>query len=762
MNPSNPIHTPNLFVVVILLVLLALSTSAADIVPVKHLQGPPQDFSRHELPDPLQASMSSHSAMFPVVFERDTEQTDVWAFHSDLPVDSTHLLRLSLIAKEMKFLKQIKMTFKNPSGQVVAAEEPVEGFFGWTDHKSGAALTWQIDMAMLTQGTWKLRIESALPDTHADTGRPSVMAVLENGSPYMALTQLASYKNLRVGQDIGLLVQLMNEDEHNARLLNLGLATKEGDQLTFQAASKKIRPFVPTTQSFKSYLGLSASDAFRMEASVSLQRPDGSELVSAMHDDGMHMDKASNDGILGASFKADQPGVYVATIDMKAITDNGVTFHRSQHHVFRVVDIDLKLNTKTASLALQENEESAEMLKINLHLDSSDKSLVGRKFRAYAEVWATGSDKSSDAVPVAWIGGMSNVERLSTSEQGEHLVLPLEMSMKWISRAEAKLPLVLRNVYLQDADSSVPLCEAEEIQIQIHRLHERNTEVPASVMQQMVQQKISTKFSFNAQRDSLSEVMYFGLRPRENSFEVVREKRKQAQSSGTPNAGHRLVLVHGYCSSDTPFDTEDFTSYSIFLDLESNRSNDEFALLLREFGTQFTSFSTAVHSQGGAVALHLYTFYWSAMDNSEHLVNGKLVTSEESRLIQSVGSPYHGSSLAGGLAAIGDLIGFGCGKNTDLTHDGAELWLATIPQASRNQVYYYTSQYKKWSWCIMLAQAVLKWPNDGTTEKKYSGLDGGHFVHHAEGQCHSDNMKYEPQCREEPRSKEINAKASRS
>ena len=48
------------------------------------------------------------------------------------------------------------------------------------------------------------------------------------------------------------------------------------------------------------------------------------------------------------------------------------------------------------------------------------------------------------------------------------------------------------------------------------------------------------------------------------------------------------------------------------------------------------------HSQGGLAATHLHAYYWSNLE-----------TAKGGRLIQSVGSPYYGSGLAGNLAAIG-------------------------------------------------------------------------------------------------------------
>ena len=76
---------------------------------------------------------------------------------------------------------------------------------------------------------------------------------------------------------------------------------------------------------------------------------------------------------------------------------------------------------------------------------------------------------------------------------------------------------------------------------------------------------------------------------------------------------------------------------------------------------------------------------------------------ESRRIIQSVGSPYKGSGLAGVIASIGTVVGIGCGRQTDLTYDGASKWLSSIPLSARQQLYYSYTQYKDWSWCSLPA-----------------------------------------------------------
>jgi hypothetical protein len=56
------------------------------------------------------------------------------------------------------------------------------------------------------------------------------------------------------------------------------------------------------------------------------------------------------------------------------------------------------------------------------------------------------------------------------------------------------------------------------------------------------------------------------------------------------------------------------------------------------------------------------------------------------RLIQSVGSPYLGCSGAGSAANLIKVFGVACGANSDLTPDGATLWLATVSEVSEERL----------------------------------------------------------------------------
>lgn len=141
-------------------------------------------------------------------------------------------------------------------------------------------------------------------------------------------------------------------------------------------------------------------------------------------------------------------------------------------------------------------------------------------------------------------------------------------------------------------------------------------------------------------------------------------------------------------------------------DLDATRSNDEFANIIAKFTTDhgMNSFGVVAHSQGGLASTHLHNYYWSGLENAVG-----------PRLIQSVGSPYQGSALAGSLADLGRIFGAGCGSNFDLSHDGAALWLKGITTQSASAVHYYTTQYDTGgivNYCNLGSNLLLSWPND--------------------------------------------------
>jgi hypothetical protein len=223
---------------------------------------------------------------------------------------------------------------------------------------------------------------------------------------------------------------------------------------------------------------------------------------------------------------------------------------------------------------------------------------------------------------------------------------------------------------------------------------------------------------------------------------------------------HKKILVHGYCDTGSPFPVSHFTDAVEFDDPDSSGPNswtlDEFANKIGQFAMDEGIYGCGIiaHSQGGMAALHLYQNYYSCLDYA----NGG-----GTRMIQSVGTPYQGTTLAGNLASLGYAFNQGCGYNYDLTETGATEWLRGISYWARKEVYYFTTGFTDnwWSWdyCLLATELILNDPEDGVVEKSRGQLYGGNNLGHTEGQCHTVDMYEMAQYEDYSRNRKMNSNA---
>lgn len=311
--------------------------------------------------------------------------------------------------------------------------------------------------------------------------------------------------------------------------------------------------------------------------------------------------------------------------------------------------------------------------------------------------------------PVAWVGGMS------TPAEGK---LSLGFDPRWVQRAGAMAPFELRNLRIEDPDHFITLASAKRLALDLPPI------APKAAGKEIV----------------IDDAMRMGPRP----MSMAREK----------GVGKRLLLVHGYCSGGV-WPAAQFGTASTFLDVNQSRSNDQFAQRIKTFGNTWNSYGIVAHSQGGMASLHLYNYYWSGLDNATG-----------NRLIQSVGTPYKGTNLAGILATLGSWFGVGCGTNDNLTYSGASSWLAGISTASRAKANYYTTAFRTTNWytndyCQVATDLVLSDPEDGTTEQVNGQLSGGVNRGHTTGQCHTSGMRDPAQYNDTSRNATMNSNAAR-
>ncbi|WP_386340487.1 conditioned medium factor [Xanthomonas citri pv. citri] len=444
------------------------------------------------------------------------------------------------------------------------------------------------------------------------------------------------------------------------------------------------------------------------QASLRVIDPQGGVRSLPMADDGKHGDGAAGDGVYGGTFQPTSEGTWIAQVIVHGHDQAGQPFVRTSEHVVPVVDTSLRL------LGNALGARAAEGTRLTIALPVAARGNAPSHYRVFGQVW--GTDAKGKDVPVAWIGGML------TPQQGQ---LPLSLDERWIARAGARAPFTLRSLRIEDPDHYIPLVQAGALPLQVPALR---------------------RASLARASTAIDESMRMGPRPTALA---------SAMATAQPQAaGSQLVLVHGYCSNGV-WPQAQFTNASTFLDAKQNRSNDQFAQRLAQFASQWSSFSTVAHSQGGMAALHLYTYYWSGLDNATG-----------GRVMQSVGTPYQGTNLSGVLAAVGSWFGVGCGTNSDMTYDGAKAWLAGIPADARAKVNYYTTSFAKTNWytndyCNAASDLVLNDPEDGTVEQVNAQLPGGVNRGHTTGQCHTTGMRDPAQYLDANRNAVMNANAAR-
>jgi hypothetical protein len=442
-------------------------------------------------------------------------------------------------------------------------------------------------------------------------------------------------------------------------------------------------------------------DAGRIDtAMLRVTLPDGQIRTYPMFDDGLHGDGKAGDGVYGGTFPAELSGQYLAQVVVHGRNADGAPLVRTAEHLIPIVERSISLAaTKSASADAVDGRFA-----IRLPVVTSKSS---RHYRAFGEIW--GRDAKGRELPVAWVGGMVD------SSNGNSLRLGLDE--RWVQLADARGPFELRNLRIEDPDHFVTVAAAEHLALPLPAVQSKR----------------------DAGQITIDEAMTMGPRPADLDLQK--------------SSGSRLLLVHGYCSGGV-WPSSHFSNASTFLDVNQSRSHDEFARLIRSFGSSWNSFGVVGHSQGGAASLHLYTYYWSGLDKATG-----------NRLIQSVGTPYQGTNLAGILASMGSWFGVGCGNNANLTYSGASAWLSGIPSWARSKVHYYTTSFStvwwRWDYCSMATDIVLSDPEDGVTERVNGQLSGANNRGHTIGQCHTTNMRDPAQYHDGSRNSIMNSNAAR-
>lgn len=446
-------------------------------------------------------------------------------------------------------------------------------------------------------------------------------------------------------------------------------------------------------------------------ATALITSPSGTQTTLKLNDRGIGGDKIAGDGSFSAKLPTSEVGVYTTQIQVIGTRPDGLRYSRTTTDLYRIEQAAFRLLQSTAKLDTGTNGFGQISIPVK-KLSDSDTVYVA------AEVW--GTTPNGERKAAAWVGGITNAESNNGLSQ-----LKLNFDLRWLQNQNLRAPLALKSLRLQSADNHVPIASRSKMRLSA------STEVSNKLRQASFIIKSAT---------TVDQAMLMGPSPTKPTL-------------NRSAAGGKLLLVHGYCSGKI-WNTSDFSDSVEFVDYKKNRSHEEFAQKIIDAGASYPSYGIVAHSQGGAAALHLYSRYWSGLDNASG-----------GRLIQSLGTPYQGTSLAGNLAALGKIFGIGCGKNTDLTYSGAANWLATIPNWARAQVDYYTTSFKTRWWaydyCHLGSDLLLSDPEDGTTEKWAGQLSGAVNKGHKKGWCHTTGMRDPAQYKDSGRNSTMNSNAAR-
>ena len=427
-----------------------------------------------------------------------------------------------------------------------------------------------------------------------------------------------------------------------------------------------------------------------INASARITDPDGIERV-------VDLETINNES--RGAFVPEVPGTHRVHITATVRTPNGREVVRTTTHLVQVSERLVELDRNGVARA----EEGVACACISIPTASH---IAGAKVFVAGELW-------SDGEPVCWVGGMTTPQRDGSLE--------LDLDPRWFAGWDKRHEL--RNVRVQDPEGWGVIGWVKGIEL--------------AVPEQL------TNGAFEGEPALVA--------PRNEARALPNE---EYQNVSRVAGGHNLMLVHGYCSSNVwgPSVGVSFTGDTeLFLDLGENRSHDQFAQLIAAFGANQKSFGIVAHSQGGAAALTLSTFYFSGLD-----------WASDGTVIQSLGTPYQGTPLAGSAAILGDIFGTGCGSNSDLSTDGAPLWLANIPNEQRAKVHYWTTSFPSGSSaCNFFSGLLLSNPEDGVIEVARGQLPGATNMGNLTGWCHSSGMSFPAQTTDQTRNAFMNGAAAR-
>ena len=258
-------------------------------------------------------------------------------------------------------------------------------------------------------------------------------------------------------------------------------------------------------------------------------------------------------------------------------------FRTVTHVVFSALESILQRSKPSISKTYSHSVTNSEMVKFTVPVRIL-KTHTRNNYRYFTEVWGTAVNGTEKAI--CWITGLTDIQLDNSTEDDKYYNghFDIEMDTNWMIITETLFPLHFRNFSIEETSGFVELVQNDRMEIDHDPwfLQWTANKRPEEV-------KITREMM-----EGYSPALY-------NSKQVTNSK---------------LLLVHGYCSSDDPFSTDEFTNYAVFRDYKQSRNTDEFAQLIDQYARSqdINAYSIVAHSQGGMAALHLLTYYHSGLD----------------------------------------------------------------------------------------------------------------------------------------------------
>ena len=522
-------------IILLTAILLVQQASGSTKYQYKSLAGPATEFPTFAPPG-LTSGMHSRYYVLPSLTLKHPH--DNWT-HS-FPVDHCDILGIIMFAKDPK---SYTIKFQSPSGDEVSANRVYDEKVGYGPAGLFPSRTFLFHDPIPNVGTWSIAVTS-------NTSSYPVSATFY-ASFYPSDLIMQAFippENLIVGKSIDIMALLPTE-------VSLGKTTN-------------------------STVYISALD----KATTTIYLPDGrEENVKLKEGPSGYMTNVKRDTgakDLYASFEAPMEGKYKTVVQVDGVLSDGTNFIRSLWYEFTVVPPSVEVTGKVIGSLY--THDISERVKVNFSIaidwDESDSS-----YRAFAQVWGTGED--NEEVPVAWISGLVEVQSREGCVSDCHYI-EMELDTRWLELANAKPPLTLKSVTLDEMNTFITLSKSDAV------------EVIAD------DELMNWSPSLKAEDIEIDWEMKEGYNP----YRVKKE-------DNTTETG-QLLLLHGYCASGGGFLLDYFYNYLLFEDYEQTRLHDEFAKRVLDFIAEkgATRYSIVAHSQGGLVALHLYTYYQTGLD----------------------------------------------------------------------------------------------------------------------------------------------------